>query len=113
MIGDTITQMVSHHLVAIVRIITQIKIKRGHFQIATKVAIIITDKIIMTTIVMIGTMGPNVLERASHTTNSSSITTIKLDKITMITRHRLIGMIEIWVIQTITLLPPSLMCQVL
>ncbi len=113
MIGDTIIQMVSHQLGAIVRIITLINIKRGHFQIATSRAIIVADQITITTMVMIGTRGLNVLERASPTTNSSSIATIKLDQITMITQHRLMGMIGIQFIQTITLLPPSLMFQVL
>ncbi len=113
MIGDTITQMVSHQLGAIVRIITLINIKIGHFHIASRVTIIVTDQIIITTMVMIGTSGPNILERVSSATNSSSITIIKLDEITMITQHRLVGMIGIWVIQTITLLLPSLMCQIL
>ncbi len=112
MIGDTITQMVSHQLEAIVRIVTLINIKRGHFQITTRVAIIVTNQITITTMVMIGTRGPNVLERVSSATNSSSIATIKLDKNIMNTQHHLIGMIGMWVIQTITLLLPHLMCQV-
>ncbi len=113
MIGDTITQMVSQQLGAIFRIVNLINIKTGHFQMATRVAIIVADQITITTMVMIGTRGPKVLEMVSPATNSSSITTIKLDEITMITWHRLMGMIGILVIQNITLLPPSLMCQVL
>ncbi len=105
MIRDTIIQMVSHQLGAIVNI------KTGHFQITTRVAIIVTDQITITTMVMIGTRGPNILERVSFATNSSSIATIKLDEIIMITWHHLMGMIGIWVFQTITLLLPSLICQ--
>ncbi len=56
---------------------------------------------------------PNILERVSSPTNSSSIATIKLDKSIVIIRHHSMGMIGILVIQTITLLLPSLMCQVL
>ncbi len=98
---------------AIIRIVTQINIKTGHFQIITMVAIIGSDQITITTMVMIGTRGPNMLERVSPSTNISSIATIKLDEITMITRHRLMGMTGIWVMQTIILLPSSLMCQIL
>ncbi len=57
MIEDTITQMVSHQLGAIIRIITLINITTGHLQIATRVAIIVTDQITITTMVMIGTRG--------------------------------------------------------
>ncbi len=71
MIGDTITQMVSHQLGAIVRTVTLINIKTGRFKIATRVAIIETDQLTITTMVMIGTRGPNVLERVSSATNSS------------------------------------------
>ncbi len=105
--------MVSHQLGTMVRIITLINIKTGHFQIATMVAIIETDQITITTMVLIGTMGPNVLKTVSSATNSSSITIINLDKIIMIIRDHSMGTIGIWVIQTITQLPPSLMCQVL
>ncbi len=45
--------MVSHQLGAIVRIVTLINIKTGHFQIATRVAIIVADQITMTTMVII------------------------------------------------------------
>ncbi len=65
---------------AIVRIVNLINIKTGHFPITTRLAIIVADQIIITTIVMIGTRGPNVLERVSPATNSSSIATIKLDE---------------------------------
>ncbi len=105
--------MVSHQLGAIVRIVTKINIKTGHFKIATRVAIIETDQITITTMVMIGTRGPNILERVSSVPNSSSITTIKIDKLILIIQRHSMGMIGIWVIQTITLLLPSLMCQVL
>ncbi len=71
MIGDTIIQMVSQQLGAIVRIVTLINIKTGHFKIANRVAIIETDQIIISTMVMIGSRGPNVLERVSSATNSS------------------------------------------
>ncbi len=55
MIGDIITQMVSHQLGAIVRIVTQINIKTGHSKTATMVAIIEIDGINKITMVMIGT----------------------------------------------------------
>ncbi len=71
MIGDTITQMVSHQLGAIVRIVTLINIKTGHFKIATRVEIIETEQPTITTMVMIRTRGPNVLESVSFATNSS------------------------------------------
>ncbi len=109
---STRTQMVSHQLGAIVRIVTN-QHQNRRFQIATGVSIIVTDHITITTMVLIGTRGPNVLERVSLATNSSSIATFKLEEITMITQHHLMGMIGIWVIQTITLIPPTLMCQVL
>ncbi len=112
MIGDTITQMVSHQLGAIVRIVNLINIKTGHFKIATRVAIIETDQITITTMVINGTRDPNILESVSSITNSSPITTIKLDKHIVIIRHHSMGMIDIWVIQTIILLLPTLLCQV-
>ncbi len=110
MIGDIITQMVSHQLGTIVRIVTQINIKTGHFKIATRVAIIETDQTTIITMVMIRTRGPNMLEKVSSVINSSSIATIKL---IVIIQHHSMGMIGKRVIQTITLLLPSLMCQVL
>ncbi len=113
MVGNIITQMVSHQVGAIVRIITQINIKTGSFRIATRMVIIETYQTTIITMVMIGTRSPNVSERVSSVTNSSSITTMKLDKLIVIIRHDSMGMIGIWVIQTITLLLPSLMCQVL
>ncbi len=57
--------------------------------------------------------GPNMVERVSSAINSSLIATIKLDKLIAIIRHHSMGMIGIWIIQTITLLLPSLMCQAL
>ncbi len=87
MIGDKITQMVSHKLGTIVRIVTQINIKTCHFKIATWVAIIEKDQTTIITMVMIGNRGPNVLERVSFVINSSLITTIKQDKLIVIIRH--------------------------
>ncbi len=71
MIGDTKTEMVSQQLRAIVRIDTLINIKTGHFKIATRVAIIETDQITITTMVMTRTRGPNILEKVSSATNTS------------------------------------------
>ncbi len=80
MIGDIITQMISHQLGAIARIVAQINIKTGHFRIDTRVAIIETDQTTIIRMIMIGTKDPNMSEGISSVTNSSSITTIKLDK---------------------------------
>ncbi len=76
-------------------------------------AIIETDQITIITMVMIETRGPNVVERVSSAINSSLIATNKPDNFIVIIWHRPMGMIGIWVIQTITLLLPSLMCPAL
>ncbi len=102
MIGDIITQMVSPQLGAIIRIVTQINIKTGHYKTAGRVAIIETEQITIITKVIIGTRGPNMVERVSSTINSSLIATIKLDKLIVIIQHHSMKMIGIWVIQTIT-----------
>ncbi len=89
--------MFSHQLGAIVRIVTQINIKTGHSRTATRVAIIETFQITIITMVMVGTRGPNRVERVSTTINSSLIATIKLGKLIPIIRHHSMGMIGIWV----------------
>ncbi len=110
---DIITQMVSPRIGAIVRIVTQINIKTGKFKAATRVAIKETTQIAITMRVMVGTRGFNVAEKISTEINNKIIKTTNLDRFIAIKCQHLVEVTTMQVIQTITLLLPSLMSHVL
>ncbi len=62
---------------------------------------------------MFGTRDLSMVEKISIEINSKIIKTTNLDRIMAVKSQLLVEMIVTWVIQTITLLLPSLMCQAL
>ncbi len=105
--------MVSPRIGAIVRIATQINIKTGSFKAITRMTIKEITQITITMRVMVGTRGLSMVEKISIEINSKTINTTNLDRIMAVKSQLLVVMVATQVIQTITLLLPSLICQAL